>query len=431
MNTEEIKSILKDQKEELRIFLSGKIIDRDTPDLLSFLKIPNILAIIGVRRSGKSTLSAMLLKDKNFGYVNFDDERLAGVTVDSLNNVLQAVYELEKNECKYLLFDEIQDVKGWELFVGRLRRSKHIILTGSNAKMLSGELATHLTGRYIDFTIFPFSFKEFLRFSGVKTDKVISTFEGAQIKNAFETYLRLGGFPEALTIGRAMLPRIYGDILQKDLISRYKIRNKQAFRELTKYLISNSGKEISYSKLTKIISIKNVHTVKNYIEYLRSAYLIVVLERFSFKLKHQILAPKKVYCIDNGIIESVGFNISDLKGVLMENTVAIELLRRSTNPNDPTEVFYWKDYSQKEVDFVLKAGPKVKQLIQVTYASSRTDIRDRETNALLSASKELRCNNLIIISWDYSDRYKTDGKIIHIMPLWRWLVDYQPKDGIM
>jgi predicted AAA+ superfamily ATPase len=422
MNVEEIKSILKDQKDELKGFLSGKIIERDTPEMLSFLKTPNVLALLGVRRCGKSTLAAMLLMGSDFGYVNFDDERLAGITSDSLNKVLQAVYELEGSEPKYLLFDEIQDVKGWELFVGRMRRSKRVVITGSNAKLLSGELATHLTGRYIDFTIFPFSFKEFLRFNGIKAPNVMSTFEEAQIKREFERYLNLGGFPEALTIGKAMLPRLYGDILQKDLISRYKIRNSQAFRELAKYLISNAGREVSYSKLAKIVSIKNVHTVKNYVEYLRSSYLIVVLERFSFKLKQQILAPKKVYCIDNGVIEAVGFNIADLRGVLMENLTAIELQRRSSGYCSPTEIFYWKDYSQREVDFVVKEGQKVKQLIQVTYASEKTEVREREIKALLSASRELRCSNLLVITNDYEGEEKVNSKTVRYVPIWKWLL---------
>jgi len=198
VNVEEVKSVLKEQREDAESLVS-RAIPRDVPkeELLTYLSIPNVLAILGVRRSGKSTLSLLLLKDENFAYVDFDDERLRNLKSDDLHVVEQAIYELYGN-VDYMLFDEIQNVQGWEPFVSRLRKTKRIVLTGSNSKLLSGELATSLTGRHVDFTLFPFSFKEFLRFKGVNYSEPLTTRERAEIKNYLREYMSVGGFPEAL-----------------------------------------------------------------------------------------------------------------------------------------------------------------------------------------------------------------------------------------
>lgn len=427
MNVEELKKIITDQKEEINeIFEKEKIIDRCVPNekLANVLKYPNILAILGVRRSGKSIYSTLFLKGKNYGYLNFDDERIAGIEARELNLFLQAFYELYGTDLEYLILDEIQNVDKWELFANRLRRTKKVILTGSNAKLLSGELATHLTGRYIDFTIYPFSFGEFLEIKGIKVKKedFYSTKRTAEIKKEIREYLSLGGFPEVHKFGKPILIKIYEDIIQKDILLRYKIKNKRAFREIAKYLISNFSDEITFTKLKNITSIKNVHTVKNYVDYLSTAYLTFILERFSFKLKKQTIAPKKVYCIDTGIINSVAFRISENWGAIMENLVAIELLRRKSYWQPDLEIYYWKDHQQKEVDFVLKEGLKVKQLIQVTYSSDRDEIERREIKSLLKSSEELKCKDLLIITWDYEDEIYINDTKIRCLPLWKWLL---------
>jgi hypothetical protein len=427
MNVEELKKIITDQKEEINeIFEKEKIIDRCVPNekLANVLKYPNILAILGVRRSGKSIYSTLFLKGKNYGYLNFDDERIAGIEARELNLFLQAFYELYGTDLEYLILDEIQNVDKWELFANRLRRTKKVILTGSNAKLLSGELATHLTGRYIDFTIYPFSFGEFLEIKGIKVKKedFYSTKRTAEIKKEIREYLSLGGFPEVHKFGKPILIKIYEDIIQKDILLRYKIKNKRAFREIAKYLISNFSDEITFTKLKNITSIKNVHTVKNYVDYLSTAYLTFILERFSFKLKKQTIAPKKVYCIDTGIINSVAFRISENWGAIMENLVAIELLRRKSYWQPDLEIYYWKDRQQREVDFVLKEGLKVKQLIQVTYSSDRDEIERREIKSLLKSSEELKCKDLLIITWDYEDEIYINDTKIRCLPLWKWLL---------
>ena len=517
MNVEELKRIITDQKEELDEILEREgIIDRHTPNekLAGFMTHPNIVAILGIRRSGKSILSALLLRDRKYGHLNFDDERLAGLETKDLNMVLEAFYEMYGTDLEYIFLDEIQNVPGWELFANRLRRTKKVILTGSNARLLSGELATHLTGRHIDFTLYPFSFPEFLAMrdmgtgtgtgtgagmktgtgtgmgagmgtgmgtgtgtgmgagmgagmgtgtgtgmgAGMKTGTgtetgidgkmgtgagmgtgtgvgatsayldLYSTKKISMVKRELEDYMALGGFPEVHRFGKSILLGIYEDIIRKDILLRYGIRNRKTFSELAKYLISNSSNEISYSRLKNMFAIKDVHTVKNYIDHLSSSYLTFTLERFSFKLKNQAIAPRKIYCVDTGIINTVAFRFSENRGNLMENLVAVELRRRISYWHPGSEIYYWKDNRDREVDFVLKDGPGVKQLIQVTYSSGRDEINRREIRSLLKASAELGCKELLVITWDYEDELVVDGKRIKCLPLWKWLLE-QPYTG--
>ena len=419
----DFKSIIKEQREELeKIEKEEKIIERTGLNKSKeSLKYPNILAILGIRRCGKSIFSYLLAKPHKFAYINFDDERLAGLKTEDLNKILESFYELYEN-IDYIILDEIQNVDNWELFVNRLRRTKKIILTGSNSKLLSGELSTHLTGRYLDIILFPFSFKEFLKLKEVKENKVYTTQEKAEIMKTLQEYLEIGGFPEAYKFGKGMISKIYEDILTKDILLRYNISKKEEIKKLAKYLITNSSGEITYSKLARIFNIKHVSTISNWISYLENAFLIFRLERFDFKLKQQFIAPKKVYCIDSGLMNSIGFKFSENKGKVIENEVALELQRRRAKENS-FEVYYWKDYQQNEVDFVLKKDKKIESLIQVSYINSKEEIREREISALLKASKELRCKNLIIITWDYETEEKFNGKNVKFIPLWKWLLE--------
>jgi len=359
-----------------------------------------------------------------FGYINFDDERLYGVKAKDLDLVLQAFYELY-GDVDYIILDEPQNVEGWELFANRLRRTKRVIIIGSNSKLLSGELATHLTGRHIDFTLTPFSFREYLSFKGVDLSKedFYSTRKTAEIKRFFEEYMKIGGMPEAYMFGRGILVRIYSDIIEKDVLRRIKIRMKETFKEFTKYSISNIASEFTIRKLSHIFEVKDVHTVKNWIDALESSYLFFILERYSPKLKQQIIAPKKIYCIDNGLVNTISFKTTERHGKLMENLVAIELLRKKNYWYNDLEFFYWKDHQQNEVDFVLKEGLQVKQLIQVTYISSKREIDRREIKALVKASDELKCKNLIVITWNYEDKLNINNKTIKYIPLWKWLLN--------
>lgn len=422
-NTMDFNPIIKEQREELEeIEEKERIIRREGLERTKkFLQYPNILAVMGVRRCGKSIFSYLLAKQYKFGYINFDDERLSGIKPQDLNRILQSFYELY-GDIDYIILDELQNVEKWELFVNRLRRTKRVIITGSNSKLLSGELATHLTGRYIDFTLFPFSFNEFLDWKGFKKATVYTTKENAEILKFLKEYLERGGFPEVDKFGRAILPRIYEGIITKDILLRYKIRKEEELKTLARYLINNFSAEISYSKLSKILGIKHVSTLSKWISYLETSFLILKLERFAFKLKQQFLAPKKVYCVDTGIINMIGFRFSENIGRLMENTIAIELQRRKFQ-NPMIETYYWKDYQQREVDFVVKQGTKVEKLIQVTYATDKDEIEEREIEALIKASSELKCKNLLVITWDFGTEEKIRGKKIEFMPLWKWLLN--------
>ena len=419
------QEIIKEQREELeKIESSENIIQRDRiEEARDHLKTPNILAVLGIRRCGKSIFSYLLVKGTKMGYINFDDERLADLTVNDLNIVLQSFYELY-GDIEYIVLDEIQNIDKWELFANRLRRSKKVIITGSNYKLLSGELSTHLTGRYIDMNIFPFSFQEFLRFKHQTLSNSYTTLEKANLLNLLKEYLEIGGFPEVQKFGKPMLSRIYNDIITKDILLRHKTKKVDELKKLARFLITNVSSEFTYRKLGKIFGIKNVSTISNWISFLEESFLIFKLEKFDFKLKQQFIAPKKVYCLDCGIINAIGFKFLENMGKIIENEVAIELQRRKSALSQ-FEIYYWKDYQQHEVDFVVKKGNNIIKLIQVTYADSREEIKEREIKSLLKARKELRCSNLMIITWDYEQEEEIENEQIIFVPLWKWLLQFR------
>ena len=419
----DISSIIKEQRQELeQIEKREKIIDRERlKEARSYLNHPNIVVITGIRRCGKSIFSYLMEKGSKFAYINFDDERLADLKAEDLDKVLQAFYELY-GEIEYIILDEPQNIKGWELFANRLRRTKRVIITGSNSQLLSGELTTHLTGRYIDIKLLPFSFKEFLNFKNFELSKSYTTQEKAKILNYLQEYLVSGGFPEVYKFGKPILLTIYETILNKDLILRYGINKIKEFKDLAKYLISNSAEEITYSKLSDSLGIKHVSTVSNWVSYLENAFLIFKLERFDFKLKQQFIAPKKVYCSDTGMVDLIGFKFSENAGKILENSVAIELQRKKQK-NFNLEVYYWKDAQQNEVDFVIKEKTKVTQIIQATYINKRQELKEKRIMPLLKASDALRCNNLLVITWDYEGEEIKEGKTIKFISLWKWLLE--------
>jgi len=427
MNINEIKRIIQDQElERIALLKRERIITREVGKeyFINAISVPNILAILGIRRCGKSVLSRNILEGETVAYLNFDDESLYGIKAHDLNNVLKAFYELY-GDPSFIILDEIQNVPDWELFANRLRRTKKVIITGSNSNLLSGELATHLTGRHTDFTLFPFSFGEFLNYNkfNLEDEKkfLYSTKAGAKIEDFLTKYILQGGFPENYKLNIAKT--IFGDIIQKDVVRRHKIKNVSVIENLAKYLVSNFSQEISFNKLKNVFGIGKIETIKNYVKYIQDAYLIIVVERFSFKLKQQVISPKKIYCIDTGIINSIAFKFIENTGKLMENLVAVELFRRKSYWHNDWEIYYWKDYQQHEVDFIVKDGPDVKQLIQVIYASGKDEIEKRETEGLIKGSEELNCKNLLLITHDYEDEIKIENKTIMCLPLWKWLIN--------
>lgn len=423
-----LTQLLRDKKQELEDELKNKlIIERQAAECFENRLSSKLIKIVsGIRRCGKSVFIYLALQKNKFAYMNFDDERLSGFDT---NDILSSFYEIYGKDFKIIFLDEIQNLDKWELFVNRIHRSGfNIYLTGSNAKLLSKELATHLTGRHLTMEIFPFSFMEYLK--AIKFNENLETTKGISlIKRELKNYMDKGGFPEVVVEGedqKTYLRELYTKIVEKDIINRYNISYKKTFREIAMNILSNPGRAVSYNKLKNQFSLGSNHTVKNYLSYLEEAYLVFLLNKFSFKPVEIEKSEKKVYSIDTGFINYVSFRSSDDYGALYENVVAIELLRRKAF--DPKiEVYYWKSVSQEEIDFVIKEGKNLKQLIQVCYDTSKPDTRKREIRALLNGSKELKCDNLLIITDDYEateteEWYGTKRKV-NFIPLWKWLLE--------
>lgn len=421
MNKIKVKEIILEQKKEMEDLFKEKIIERKVEKEASkSLKDNLIKVIIGVRRSGKSILAHRLLQNKNYGYINFDDERLLSIRTKDLNDLLEILEEVNPN-LDYLLFDEIQNVIGWELFVNRLKRSGYnIIITGSNSKLLSGELATHLTGRHLEIELYPFSFREFLNYKEqfFSDNDFYLTNKRAEIKKSLSAYLASGGFPELFKIQKKeqYLRELHHKIIDRDIVERHNIKYVKTIKEISLFLLSNFGSKITYNKIKNIFDVKSVHTVKKYINYLEGVYLISELLPFSFKLKEQIKRPRKVYGIDLGLIKAVSSGFSPNTGRAIENLVFLELKRRGK------EIYFYTTSNDKEVDFVIKKGFGLNQLIQVCFTLEDRDTAKREVDALLKGSQELKCNNLLIITWDEEKEEKIKGKKIKFISLWKWLL---------
>ncbi len=377
-----------------------------------------IKVIIGPRRAGKSVFAMQLLKGIDFAYLNFDDERLLDVTdYDDFIKAIRQVY----GETNYLLFDEIQNLKDWELFLNRLQRNGfRIVITGSNAHLLSRELSTHLTGRFLQFQILPFSFKEFLHAKSFQIDDTLELKERqGSLLGYLDKYINIGGFPEVVTKHvepRSYLPTLFESILFKDIAKRYNVRYSKKLYDLGYYLITNHSCQFTYTRLKKILDFRSVHTVENYVKYISEAFIVFVVDRFSFKLAEQIKSPKKVYSYDTGMAKSVRFAVTPDTGKFIENIVAIELLRRDIEP------YFYRTRNGKEIDFVIKKGSDINQLIQVSYDISEYATKKRELNALVKAGQELRCDNLTVITWDHCGEDLVDEQKVSFLPLWRWLL---------
>ena len=377
-----------------------------------------IKVISGPRRAGKSFFAIHLLQQTgSYGYVNFDDERLTAL--EDYDEIVSAVNTVYGNP-HYLLFDEIQNLPRWEMFVNRLQRQGfRLLITGSNANLLSSELATHLTGRHTSAVLFPFSFSEYLATSSEKRTEV-------EKKYALNAYAEQGGYPEPLLKKmdrRDYLRTLLQSTLYKDIVKRFKIRSVQGIEDLALYLMSNIAREYSFNALSGVTKCRSVHTIDKYIRYLQEAYLVFSLPRFSFKLKDQMGYNKKIYCTDNGMAVSAGFRFSADKGALYENLVAIALRKEEIAGH--ISLFFWKSPQGEEVDFVVKEGLQISRLIQVCADISNPKTMKREIRALIKASQELHCDELLLLN-DGVDRTETfrwqdTERQIRMMPLWQWL----------
>ena len=423
-----ILQVLAEQQEEIKGYKPQKWVARKEEALFEFeTKMAQV--VIGVRRSGKSTLCHKVLMERGirYGYVNLDDDRLADMKTEDLNTVLSCVYQLYGTDIPYLVLDEIQDVDGWYLFVNRLLRTDlHIFVTGSNAKLLSGELATHLTGRYNEIHLFPFSFSEYCQYHHIDTQGITTKAE-AERKRAFMDYVHDGGFPEmqGLRNKRAYVQSLIEAILRKDIQKRFKIRNIEALRKLAHHLINNACQEINYDEMSGLLGIAD-KTAKKYIDYLGQAFLIQLLTRHSFKSRERV-RNQKAYIVDAGLQGNRDNVLApENLGWRLENVVYIELLRRSAQ--DFLDIYYHKPTPRaKEIDFVVCDQSKTVELIQVAYEIDSVKAYDRETSSLIKASAALSCNRLTLIAFTQTRDVEVEGKTIHIISALEWLLNSNVK----
>ena len=421
MGTNKYTQIIADQQIEVEQFELSKICNRPEEALVD-LDSPLAQIVIGVRRCGKSTLCHTVLKKSGitYAYVNFDDERFANLTAEDLNDVLESLY-MVYGDFNHLFLDEVQNVKGWNLFVNRLLRQKmHLIITGSNAKLLSSELSTYLTGRYNQIELFPFSFAEYLRLNEIKIN-ALTTKDIAFQKRAFETYIVSGGFPELINLKdhKGYIRQLVNSIVTVDIKRRFKIRYLDALMKITNYMIANFAQEVSYKAVAEMFGLGSQHTAENYINYLRQTYLLVGINKFSYKARERVRA-EKMYLIDPALLSQQENNLTgDNIGWRIENIVYLELLRRRKIAD--VDIYYYR--TSYEIDFVLSRGLNVCELIQVSAFIDKEKTFKRECAALIKGAKELKCDNLTLITMGNSKQHEVDDVLINEVNIIEWLLD--------
>jgi predicted AAA+ superfamily ATPase len=418
----DVRSVLILQKAELEKRFQEPYIERDTKLGSRSARDGLIRVVMGPRRAGKSFFAVhWLKKNAKFGYINFDDEKL--VAIKDFDELLAATDSLYGSpDC--LMLDEIQNLDKWELIANRLQRQgRKLFITGSNSNLLSKELATHLTGRHLQINVFPFSFKEFIKFQ----NQELAT---AQIKEKLFKYAMNGGYPEPLVKNidyNEYLSTLFDSILYKDIVKRHRIRKPNAVEDLAVFLLSNVGSEYSFQRLAELTKSKSAHTVQKYLGYLEEAFLFFSLKRFSFKTREQLSFNKKIYAIDNGFMAAKSSKSTQDAGKLYENVVAVHL--KKAEIDGKLDFYYWKNQQHEEVDFVIRENAKITKLIQVCYDVSNPGTKKREIRALIKAKQELKCNELIVLTNDYDNEEESEWfgekARIKFISLWKWLLEPQ------
>lgn len=415
MNRTELKEIVLEQQKSK---YKEDLIEREMfTKIKSYIDNSFIIVVSGIRRSGKSTLLQQLREKYPGYYLNFDDERLVNFQLEDFQILCEIFFELFGKKDRFY-FDEIQNVKGWERFVRRLHdEGKKVFVTGSNASMLSRELGTHLTGRYLELSLYPFSFKEFLNLKGekIKLNDIYLTETKARLKRYFNDYLLSGGLPEYLiTQNKDYLRILYDNILYRDIIVRYNLQNEKTLKELIYLMASNISNEISFNSIKNSLHLGSSTTVKEYFNYFENSFLIFLVNRFDYSLRKQLYLSKKVYLIDTGLAINLGFRISKDIGRLMENLVFLELKRRNK------EVYYYLD--KRECDFIIKDKTKITEAIQVCYEFNDEN-REREINGLVDAMKKFKLKEGIIITHEEDKEIIVDKNKVKIISMYRWLLE--------
>lgn len=390
------------------------------------------VALTGVRRSGKSTLMVQLAQQlinsgvppRNILLVNWEDYRWENFSLKLLGQVYE-LYLKKVNTGKpiYLFLDEIQRIPGWERFVRTLidQKEAKIVLSGSSAHLLSRELGSVLTGRHVAIPVYPLSFSELLHFKGLTlTDELEVIGKKIAVQQYLDEALNYGFLPEVVlstdpTVKQKMLVDYIEAIITRDVVERHNLKEKEKLRSLTRFYLTNSSSPISFNKIKEMLTIP-LRTVERFSYYLEEAYLVLFLKRFSYKVREQEKSPRKVYSIDPGLLQAYSFKFMENTGKIMENLVFLELLKTGK------EIYYWKNPQQEEVDFVIKEGLKVKQLIQVCYNISNPETKKREIRALLKALNEFKLSEGLVITYDYDSQEQYQGKTIRYLALWRWMM---------
>lgn len=395
---------------------------------ISSLSPRRVIAIIGVRRAGKSFIMRQIAKKistnsdpKNVLLVNLEDPRLGENNWRILDKIF-TIYlrELKPTTTPIVILDEIQKIKGWERWVRRiieLGKAK-IIVSGSSSKLMSPELATLLTGRHSDIFVYPLSLEEFIMFKKIPRHKI------SLIKAAVREYMEYGGFPEVVLSSnkKHIILGYFDDIIYRDILLRFSLDKPLALRELARFYMTVISKPITFRSLARTLNI-NVETIEKYTSFLETTMLIFLVHRYSPKIKEQIKAPRKVYAIDISFPNIVGFRITRNIGQTFENMVAIDILRLK-NIDPRIQLYYWQNQRGKEVDFIIRIEDKTIALIETTYEPDTNTLKKKASN-LISASRQLKCNNTMIITYNYEDNIKTRGKTIHIVPYWKWALKTQ------
>ncbi|MEW9492492.1 MAG: ATP-binding protein, partial [Candidatus Aramenus sulfurataquae] len=346
--------------------------------------------------------------------IDFEDERLYGIKANELNKVLEAGYELKGGKIELLILDEIQNVEGWELFVGRMREIYPTIVTGSNARLMSREMGTYLTGRHLDYLLLQFSFKEFLKYYNVSVEE--TTRGIAMVKEKLEQYIKLGGFPEAYKVisPKEYLLTLFRDIVTRDVIQRCRIRRGE-INSFATFLVENTGREVTTRRLGNVFNISR-QSVENYLNCLVNSYLFLAVKRFTGKLVEKYVSPRKVYAIDPAFNVNLTGKVEI--GRLMENLVLVELLRRKYYQKLNYEIYYYSN-GQSEVDFVING--EVKEAIQVSYDVS--GLEERELKGLERFSEKYKGYRLKLITWDMEGVEELrNGEKVEVIPLWKYLI---------
>lgn len=393
--------------------------------------------IIGPRRAGKTSLMKLEIRKltnkitkERIIYINFENRKLYPLTQEYFNDIIEIIYEKDilKQGKIYLFLDEVQRIKNWEKYIRSIydefKGKIKIFISGSSSKLTKTKMSDLLSGRHLTSVVFPLSLKEFLQFNNINFEKPITEEKEVLIKKTLRRYLSIGGFPEVvLTKNEELIETLFLDVINRDIAP--KVKNKEVLEEVAYFLCSTNAKLISFSKLVKMLKNRGVKvsvpTLERYFSFMKESFLFFDFTIFSYKVKDQLQYPRKIYCIDNGFINYFGFKFSEDEGRIMENAVAIELYRISQE-HLKIKVFYFKNRQGEEVDFVVKEGLRVKQLIQVCYDIDDYDTKKREIKALLKASKELGCRNLLVITGEYEGEEKINKCKVKYIPLWKWLL---------